>query len=816
MLAGTAGVITGAASTVARDNLPKNVVVVSNDKGKIAGSSLSLNAIQGVIIGGATTITDYNLTPNKVVISNADGKVATSSVSDIEVGYLYGATDSIQNQLNNKADKLTTYTKTETDVLLNAKANNTDVYGKNYIDAALSTKANVANVYDKSVLYTKTETNSLLSNKQNNLSTLLGDDTTTFQVLNGTKVKSLREGSNIQMTALTGGDEIQIEAVIPPTDLSNYYDKTYVDAVLSTKANVSNVYDKSVLYTKIEIDGFMNNKQNNLSTLVGDDATTFQVLNGTKVKSLREGSNIQMTALSGGDEIQIEAVIPPTDLSNYYTQSETNNLLNTKQNNLSTISLDIPTLTYPVLDSNEIRALRSSDHISLTISPDDNALTISTIGVYSIGQTDAAIQNAVNTKQNSLSTIPLDIPTLTYPILDTNEIRALRSSDHISLTIDPNDNALTISTIGMYSVGQTDAAIQSALDSKLIYEIQEIQTLQADTTTIAKSIEFPPGQMRCLVDTTFTDAVHTPLLDATSVVAGSVSCGNIYTKTETDNLLTGKQDVTSDLTTLLDRLTVYAETTEFSKNLLVNKSGSTISIDLQNQTDNVDHAIVTDDAASLALIRQVGNFSAQNQSIDFRTYYATTGFIAQKGADMKIGLTGGGARLKMYVNGINANNTGYDFSQDHHYPVAKLPYNSANDNPQVDINSGGMILNGSLTYSSDARLKEDVQDADRDSCAEFISLLRPVTYIRPDLALPEYTDEETGETIPEQPATERIGFLAQEVDVAMNMANCTFKNIVGQRADGFYTVDYTRIIVPLISVVQDLQQQVQELKNQIG
>ena len=89
----------------------------------------------------------------------------------------------------------------------------------------------------------------------------------------------------------------------------------------------------------------------------------------------------------------------------------------------------------------------------------------------------------------------------------------------------------------MYSVGQTNAAIQNALDSKLIYEMQEIHTLQEDTTTIAKRIEFPPGQMRCLVDTTFTDAVHTPLLDATSVVAGSVSCGNIYTKNEVDAIL---------------------------------------------------------------------------------------------------------------------------------------------------------------------------------------------------------------------------------------------------------------------------------------
>ena len=123
------------------------------------------------------------------------------------------------------------------------------------------------------------------------------------------------------------------------------------------------------------------------------------------------------------------------------------------------------------------------------------------------------------------------MPTLTYPALDSNEIRALRSRDHISLTISPDDNALTISTLGMYSVGQTNAAIQNALDSKLIYEMQEMHTLQADTPTIAKRIEFPPGQMRCLVDTTFTDAVHTPLLDATSVVAGSVSCGNIYTQT---------------------------------------------------------------------------------------------------------------------------------------------------------------------------------------------------------------------------------------------------------------------------------------------
>ena len=112
MLAGSGIGITGAASTVVRDNLTKNVVLISNDKGKIAPSSLSINQLQGTIVGGATTITDYDLTPNKVVISDSDGKIGTSSVSNIEVGYLFGTNDSIQNQLGSKANQSTTYTKT--------------------------------------------------------------------------------------------------------------------------------------------------------------------------------------------------------------------------------------------------------------------------------------------------------------------------------------------------------------------------------------------------------------------------------------------------------------------------------------------------------------------------------------------------------------------------------------------------------------------------------------------------------------------------------------------------------------------------------
>ena len=66
--------ITGAASTIVKHNLPSNVVLVSNEDGKVASSSLSINSIQGIIQGGATTIPEHNLTPNKVVISDGAGK----------------------------------------------------------------------------------------------------------------------------------------------------------------------------------------------------------------------------------------------------------------------------------------------------------------------------------------------------------------------------------------------------------------------------------------------------------------------------------------------------------------------------------------------------------------------------------------------------------------------------------------------------------------------------------------------------------------------------------------------------------------------
>jgi hypothetical protein len=55
---------------------------------------------QNLITGAASSITSANLSENKALVSDASGKVSASGVSSTEIGYLSGATSSIQTQLN--------------------------------------------------------------------------------------------------------------------------------------------------------------------------------------------------------------------------------------------------------------------------------------------------------------------------------------------------------------------------------------------------------------------------------------------------------------------------------------------------------------------------------------------------------------------------------------------------------------------------------------------------------------------------------------------------------------------------------------------
>lgn len=77
---------------------------LSYGKGVTSAIQTQLNNKQATVTGGATTITSSNLTADRVLVSSGAGKVDVTSITDVEVGWLSGATGPIQGQLDNKID----------------------------------------------------------------------------------------------------------------------------------------------------------------------------------------------------------------------------------------------------------------------------------------------------------------------------------------------------------------------------------------------------------------------------------------------------------------------------------------------------------------------------------------------------------------------------------------------------------------------------------------------------------------------------------------------------------------------------------------
>ncbi|MGL4353129.1 MAG: beta strand repeat-containing protein [Aeromonas popoffii] len=116
--------VTGAATSILNSDLTAFRVVITDAAGKVANSTVTstelgrisgltsnaqdqLNAKQATITGAATTIISSDLTVSRAVVSDATGKIAISTVTSAELGYLSGATGSVQTQLNSKQATVT-------------------------------------------------------------------------------------------------------------------------------------------------------------------------------------------------------------------------------------------------------------------------------------------------------------------------------------------------------------------------------------------------------------------------------------------------------------------------------------------------------------------------------------------------------------------------------------------------------------------------------------------------------------------------------------------------------------------------------------
>ncbi len=120
---------------------------------------------------------------------------------------------------------------------------------------------------------------------------------------------------------------------------------------------------------------------------------------------------------------------------------------------------------------------------------------------------------------------------------------------------------------------------------------------------------------------------------------------------------------------------------------------------------------------------------------------------------------------------------------------------------------------------SDGRFKREVRED--VSGLEFINKLRPVSYTVDQTAVDKFL--RIPDNVAQQNAALRTlpvretGFIAQEVEAVIKKSGYVFDGVeVPQNDADHYSIRYAAFVVPLVKAVQELTQEVESLKKQLG
>lgn len=125
----------------------------------------------------------------------------------------------------------------------------------------------------------------------------------------------------------------------------------------------------------------------------------------------------------------------------------------------------------------------------------------------------------------------------------------------------------------------------------------------------------------------------------------------------------------------------------------------------------------------------------------------------------------------------------------------------------------GQVSGNSWAENSDRELKYDITDIEADAAGKFIAALKPSSYhmVEPlPEAVKEFNIVQTRDA--QEPGNTRYGFIAQDVQAAMEGAGMT-NGIVVTMDGGTLGLRYTELIAPLVKVVQDLTARVEALEG---
>jgi len=236
--------------------------------------------VDAAYVSSATTIEFYNASGTVVASIDASDFVKDGMIEDVRIenGYLIidfnteSGIQDIQIPLTDIFDPDNYYDKTAVDDLLADKANSADVYTKSEVYTKAEVDEAIAEI-DLSDYYTKTETDGKLADKAD-LSALTEDErvwgealndlnsrinTVSGDVANKADVTALTQVNNA-LTSHTANTNVHVTSAEKATwnekvDTSVY--NTYTantQTVINGKANSADVYTKSEVYTKGEVD----------------------------------------------------------------------------------------------------------------------------------------------------------------------------------------------------------------------------------------------------------------------------------------------------------------------------------------------------------------------------------------------------------------------------------------------------------------------------------------------------------------------------------------------------------------------------------
>ncbi|MDL2295840.1 hypothetical protein LJC18_03455 [Lachnospiraceae bacterium OttesenSCG-928-E19] len=315
--------------------------------------------------------------------------------------------DLVDAALLSKADKSTTYTKTETDTALAGKADASTVYTKTETDTALAGKADASTLGDLAFKNTVGTTDIDLGG-------------VTRDRLSQEVQEALTNAGAVDLTPYAKTDDVNT-ALADKADKSTVYTKTETDTALAGKADASTVYtktetdtaladkaDKSTVYTKTETDTALAGKADKSS--LGDLATkdivdTTDIANGSVTRdklsqevqeALTNAGAVDLTPYAKTDDVNT-ALADKADKSTVYTKTETDTALDGKadKTSLGALAAKSSVATNDIDDANVTRPKLALD-VQTSLTRADNA--VAKTGVPSDG-TDyvLVINNGIET-----------------------------------------------------------------------------------------------------------------------------------------------------------------------------------------------------------------------------------------------------------------------------------------------------------------------------------------------------------------------------------------------------------------------------------